>query len=129
MSISKSTPIASAQEDNHVAKETCTVYTVACDDSNGTRAEVFCFEGDALRWLAETPRAPTSTRGLNFFNSRMSAMTRLLAVREQSPEDFATYRVESHDLQLQPNLFLAETHPKLLPWKALNKVFLKTRIA
>ena len=49
MSISKSTPTAIAQEDNRVAKETCTVYSVACDDANGTRAEVFCFEADALR--------------------------------------------------------------------------------
>jgi len=58
MSISKSTPIAIAQEDNRVAKETCTVYTVACDDANGTRAEVFCFEADALRWLAENAEGP-----------------------------------------------------------------------
>jgi hypothetical protein len=53
MSVSKSTPTPTAQEDNRVAKETRTVYSVACDDSNGTRAEVFCFETDALRWLAE----------------------------------------------------------------------------
>jgi hypothetical protein len=58
MSISKSTPIATAQEDNHVANEPCTVYTVACDDSNGTRAEVFCFEADALRWLAKNAEGP-----------------------------------------------------------------------
>ena len=58
MSISKSTPTAIAQEDNRVAKETCTVYSVACDDSNGTRAQVFCFETDALRWLAENAEGP-----------------------------------------------------------------------
>jgi hypothetical protein len=106
MSISKSTPIATAQEDNHVAKETCTVYTVACDDSDGTRAEVFCFEADALRWLAANAEGPDE-------NAR-AELLRLADVRddeafwqllEQSREDFATYRVESHDLQLQPGLF------------------------
>jgi hypothetical protein len=106
MSISKSTPIATAQEDNHVAKETCTVYTVACDDGNGTHAEVFCLETDALRWLAtnaEGPDEDTRTELLQLVDSRDDdAFWQLL---ERSREDFATYRVESHDLQLQPNLF------------------------
>jgi len=48
MSISKSTPTATAEEDNRVAKVTCTVYTVACDDSNGTRAEVLWFPADVF---------------------------------------------------------------------------------
>jgi hypothetical protein len=106
MSISKSTPIATAQEDNHVAKETCTVYTVACDDINGTHAEVFCLETDALRWLAENAEGPDEdkrTELLQLVDSRDDdAFWQLL---ERSREDFATYRVESHDLQLPPNLF------------------------
>ncbi len=106
MSISKSTPIATAQEDNHVAKETCTVYTVACDVSNGSRAEVFCFEADALRWLAENAEGSDEHARaalLQLADARdADAFWQLL---EQSREDFATYRAESHDLQLQPNLF------------------------
>lgn len=50
---------------------------------------------------------------------------------KRSREDFGTYRVESHNLQLQSNFFLscerfriqaamAETHPKLLLCKALS---------
>jgi hypothetical protein len=106
MSISESTPIATALEDNHVAKQTCTVYTVACDDSGGTRAEVFCFEADALRWLAENAEGPDENARaelLQLTDSRDDdAFWQLLA---RSREDFATYRIESHDLQLQPNLF------------------------
>jgi hypothetical protein len=106
MSISESTPIATAQEDNCVAKETCTVYTVACDDANGTRAEVFCFEADALRWLAENAKGPDENARaelLQLADARDDdAFWQLL---ERFRENFATYRVESHDLQLQPNLF------------------------
>jgi hypothetical protein len=106
MSISKSTPTAIAQEDNRVAKETCTVYSAACDDANGTRAEVFCFETDALRWLAENAEVPDEDARaelLQLADARDDdAFWQLL---EGSRENFATYRVESHDLQLQPNLF------------------------
>ncbi len=106
MSISKSTPTATVQEDNSGAKETCTVYTVACDDSNGTHAQVFCFETDALRWLAENAEGPDEDARaelLQLADARDDdAFWQLL---EQSREDFATYRIESHDLQLQPNLF------------------------
>jgi hypothetical protein len=106
MSISKSTPTATAEEDNHVAKATCTVYTVACDDSNGTRAEVFCFETDALRWLAENAEGPdddTRAELLQLADARDDSAFCLLL--ERSRDDFATYKVESHELQLQPNLF------------------------
>jgi hypothetical protein len=100
MSISKSIPTPTAQEDNRVGKETCTVYTVACDDSNGTRAQVFC------RWLAENAEAPDENARaelLQLAHAREDdAFWQLL---EQSREDFAACRVESHDLQLQPNLF------------------------
>jgi hypothetical protein len=106
MSISKSTPTATAEEDNHVAKATCTVYTVACDDSNGTRAEVFCFETDALRWLAEKAEGPdddTRAELLQLADARDDSAFWLLL--ERSRDDFATHQVEYHDLQLQPNLF------------------------
>jgi hypothetical protein len=106
MSISKSTPTATVQEDNRAAKETCTVYTVACDDSNGTRAQVFCFETDALRWLAENAEGPSDearTELLQLADARDNdAFWQLL---ERSRDDFATYRFEFHDLQLQRNLF------------------------
>jgi hypothetical protein len=106
MSISKSTPTVIAQEGNRVAKETCTVYSVACDDANGPRAEVFCFEADALRWLAENAEGPDENARaelLQLADARDDgAFWQLL---ERSRENFATYRVESHDLQLQPNLF------------------------
>jgi hypothetical protein len=106
MSISKSTPTAIAQEDNRVAKGTCTVYSIACDDSNGTRAQVFCLETDALRWLAENAEGPDENARaelLQLAHAREDdAFCQLL---EQSREDLATYGIESHDLQLQPNLF------------------------
>ena len=105
MSISKSTPTATVQEDNRAAKETCTVYSVACDDSNGTRAEVFCFEADALRWLAENAEGldeDARAELLQLADARADdAFWQLL---ERLRDDFATYRIESHDLQLQPNL-------------------------
>ncbi len=106
MSISKSTPTATAEEDNRVAKETCTVYTVACDDSYGTRAEVFCFETDALRWLAQNGEGPDDdTRAELLQLADASDDSAFWLLLERSRDDFATYRVESHDLQLQPNLF------------------------
>jgi hypothetical protein len=81
-------------------------FTVACDDSNGTYAEVFCLETDALRWLAQNAEGPdedTRTELLQLVDSHDDdAFWQLL---ERSREDFATYRVKSHDLQLQPNLF------------------------
>src|SRR5260221_2265480 len=106
MSIPDSTPNPAAQEDNCASRETCTVYSVACDDSNGTYAEVFCFESEALGWLAE------NAEGLN--DDTRAELLQLVLVRddaafwqllEQSRDDLATYRVESHNLQLQPNLF------------------------
>jgi hypothetical protein len=106
MSISNSIPTATAQEDKRVAKETCTVYSVACDDSNGTRAQVFCFETDALCWLVDNAEGPDEATRAELLQLAVTrdddAFWQLL---EQSREDFATYRVESHDLQLQPNLF------------------------
>ena len=82
------------------------VYSVACDDSNGTRAELFCFETDALGWLAENAEGPDENARaelLQLAHAREDdAFWQLL---EQSREDLATYRIESHDLQLQPNLF------------------------
>ena len=105
MSISKSTPIATAQEDNHVAKETCTVYTVACDVSNGSRAEVFCFEADALRWLAENAEGSDEhARAALLQLADARADDAFWQLLERLRDDFATYRIESHDLQLQPNL-------------------------
>jgi hypothetical protein len=58
MSIPSSTPNPAPQEHNCAGRETCTVYSVACDDSNGTYAEVFLFETEALRWLAENAEGP-----------------------------------------------------------------------
>ena len=106
MSISNSIPTATAQEDKRVANETCTVYSVACDDSNGTRAQVFCFETDALCWIAENAEGPEEATRAELLELALTrdddAFWQLL---KHSREDFATYRVESHDLQLQPNLF------------------------
>jgi hypothetical protein len=107
MSISKSTPTATVQEDNRAAKETCTVYTVACDDSNGTRAEVFCFETEALRWLAENAEGPdddTRAELLQLADARDDSAFCLFL--ERSRDDFATYQVESDDLPTQPFLML-----------------------
>jgi hypothetical protein len=56
-------------------------------------AQVFCFETDALRWLAENAEGPDE-----------NARAELLQLAH-AREDLATYRIESHDLQLQPNLF------------------------
>ena len=105
MSFPKFTPTATAEEDNRVARATCTVYTVACDDSNGTRAEVFCFETDALRWSAENAEGPDDNTKelLQLADARDDSAFWLHL--ERSRDDFATHQVESHDLQLQPNLF------------------------
>jgi hypothetical protein len=106
MSISKSIPTPTAREDNRVGKETCTVYTVACDDSNGTHAEVFCFETDALRWLAENAEGLDEEARVELLQLADvrddAAFWQLL---EQSRDVFATYRIASATLQLQPNLF------------------------
>ena len=105
MSIPTSIPNPAPQEHNCVGRETCTVYSVACDDSNGTYARVFSFETEALGWLAENAEGPSEdTRAelLQFVLVRDDdAFWQLL---EQSRDDLATYLIESHNLQLQPNL-------------------------
>jgi hypothetical protein len=106
MSIPDSTPNPAAQEHNCASRETCTVYSVACDDCNGTYAQVFVFETEALVWLAENAEGPN--------DHTRAELLELVLIRdhdafwlllEQSRDDLATYRVEAHDLQLQPNLF------------------------
>jgi hypothetical protein len=60
MSISTSTPNSNSGAGN---AQTCTVYSVVCDDIKGIRAKVFCSEIDALCWLAEYVDGPDeSTR-------------------------------------------------------------------
>ena len=106
MTTSDSTPNPAPQEDNCAGRETCTVYSVACDDSSGTYAQVFCFETEALRWLAENVEGPnedTRAELLELVLKRDDDAFWLLL--EQSRDDLATYRVDAHDLQLQPNLF------------------------
>ena len=106
MSIPNSTPNPAPQEHNCAAGETCTVYSVACDDSNGTYAQVFLFETEALRWLAENAEGPnddTRAELLQLVEKRDDeAFWQLL---EESRDDLATYHVDAHHLQLQPNLF------------------------
>ena len=106
MSIPSSTPNPAPQEHNRVGRETCTVYSVACDDSNGTYAQVFLFETEALRWLAENAEGPnddTRAELLELVEKRDDeAFWQLL---EESRDDLATYRVDAHELQLQSNLF------------------------
>jgi hypothetical protein len=105
MSIPNSTPNPAPQEHNCAAGETCTVYSVACDDCNGTYAEVFVFETEALRWLAENAEGPNDdirAELLQLVEKRDDhAFWQLL---EESRDDLATYRLDAHDLQLQPNL-------------------------
>jgi hypothetical protein len=106
MSIPSSIPNPAPQEHNCAARETCTVYSVACDDCNGTYAEVFLFETEALRWLAEHAEGPTDTTRaelLQLVEQRDDDAFWLLL--DQSRDDLATYHVDAHDLQLQPNLF------------------------
>jgi len=109
MSIPNSTPNPAPQEHNCAAGETCTVYSVACDDCNGTYAEVFVSETEALRWLAENAEGPnddTRAELLQLVEKRDNdAFWQLL---EESRDDLATYRVDVHDLQLQPNLLAYE---------------------
>src|SRR5260370_41636120 len=108
MSIPNSTTNRAAQEDNCASRESCTVYSVACDDSNGTYAQVFCFETEAVVWLAENAEGPNN-------NTRAELLQLVLTrddnafwqLRDQSRDNLATYHVDSHNRQLQPNLLYA----------------------
>jgi hypothetical protein len=106
MSISKRLPTPAVQEHDCSAAQTCSVYSVACHDSNGIHAEAFSFETDAFCWLAQNAEGPDEATRVELLELALTrddaAFWHLL---EQSNQGVATYHIQSHDLQLQPNLF------------------------
>jgi hypothetical protein len=102
----KRLPTPAVQEHDCSAAQTCSVYSVACHDSNGIHAEVFSFETDAFCWLAQNAEGPDEATRVELLELALTrddaAFWHLL---EQSNQGVATYHIQSHDLQLQPNLF------------------------
>ena len=85
MSIPSSTPNPAPQEHNCAARETCTVYSVACDDSNGTYAQVFCLKPRRFVGWPKTPKVPTMTPAPSSCSSSKNEMTRRSGSSSKSP--------------------------------------------
>ena len=94
------------QSDDNNSHGGITVYTVACNLSEGIQADVFAFEHDAYLYLVDQAEGLT--------DAQRSELVQLaeLPVREPfwdlfnaSVSPLTSYRIESHTLQLQANLF------------------------
>jgi hypothetical protein len=86
-----------------------TLYTVACQLSDGLQANVFSFETDAYLFLVDQAEGLTDAQRIE-----LEELIQLTEDREAfwdlfnaSVSPVTSYRIESHTLQLQPNLFKA----------------------
>jgi|ERR1700730_12287682 hypothetical protein len=86
-----------------------TVYSVACYLSEGLQANVFSFETDAYLFLVDQAEGLTDAQRIE-----LEQLTKLPEDREAfwdlfnaSVSPLTSYRIESHTLQMQPNLFKA----------------------
>jgi hypothetical protein len=94
-------------EDNTVAGG-ITVYTVACNLSDGIQADVFSFERDAYLYLADQAEGLTDAQRSELEQLAQSPNHQAFwDLFNQSASPLTSYRIESHTLQLQPNLFKA----------------------
>jgi hypothetical protein len=85
-----------------------TVYTVACQLSDGLQANVFSFETDAYLFLIDQAEGLTDAQRAEFEQLVDSPDREAFwTLFNESVSPMTTYRIETHSLQLQPNLFKA----------------------
>jgi hypothetical protein len=84
-----------------------TVYTVACHLSDGLQADVFAFEADAYLYLVDQAEGPTDEERIELEKLAQSPdRAAFWDLFQKSVLPTTTYRIESHVLQLQRELFV-----------------------
>src|SRR6478736_1240599 len=85
-----------------------TVYSVACYLSQGIQADVFAFERDAYLYLVDQAERLTDAQRIELGQlAKLPDREAFWMLFNQCVSPITTYRIETHNLQLQPNLFKA----------------------
>ena len=86
-----------------------TVYSVACYLSEGgLQADVFAFENDAYLYLVDQAEGLTDEQRIELVQlAELPDREAFWTLFNESVSPLTSYRIESHTLQLQPNLFKA----------------------
>jgi hypothetical protein len=86
-----------------------TVYTVACHLSEGgLQADVFAFEHDAYLYLVDQAEGLTDEQRIELGKlAELPDRDAFWDLFNESVSPLTSYRIESHTLQMQPNLFKA----------------------
>ena len=85
-----------------------TVYSVACYMSQGLQADVFAFEPDAYLYLVDQAEGLTDAQRIELEQlAKLPDREAFWIYFNQCISPITTYRIETHSLQLQPNLFKA----------------------
>jgi hypothetical protein len=86
-----------------------TVYTVACYLSEGgLQADVFAFEHDAYLYLVDQAEGLTDEHRIELGQLvELPDRQAFWTLFNESVSPLTSYRIESHTLQMQPNLFKA----------------------
>jgi hypothetical protein len=85
-----------------------TVYSVACYLSQGLQANVFAFEPDAYLYLVDQAEGLTDAQRIELEQlAKLPDREAFWTFFNQCVSPITTYRIETHNLQMQPNLFKA----------------------
>ena len=85
-----------------------TVYSVACYLSQGLQVDVFAFEHDAYLYLVDQAEGLTDEQRFELEQlAEFSGREAFWDLFNESVSPLTSYRMESHTLQMQPNLFKA----------------------
>ena len=96
------------QSDDNNSHGGITVYTVACNLSEGIQADVFAFERDAYLCLVDQAEGLTDAQRIELGQlAKLPDREAFWILFNQYVSPITTYRIEAHNLQLQPNLFKA----------------------
>jgi hypothetical protein len=95
---------------NDNSKGGITVYSVACYLSQGLQVDVFAFNNDAYPYLVDQAEGLTDEQRIELGQlAELSDRKAFWDLFNESVSPLTGYRIESHTLQLQPNLFKAWT--------------------
>ena len=85
-----------------------TVYSVACYLSQGLQVDVFAFEHDAHLYLVDQAEGLTDEQRIELGQlAELSDREAFWDLFNKAVSPLTSYRIESHTLQMQPNLFKA----------------------
>ena len=94
------------QSDDNNSHGGITVYTVACNLSEGIQADVFAFEHDAYLYLVDQAEGLTDAQRIELLQlAELPGREPFWDLFNASVSPLTSYRIESHTLQLQANLF------------------------